>query len=53
MRAGDGRVTGHVAVERRNLNQRQGIIEYRIGLAAVVDQLHRAVPDARQAIRVP
>src|SRR5437763_13870112 len=44
MRAGYARMTGNVAVGGGNLDQRQGIIECRVGLARIVDHFDRAVP---------
>ena len=44
MGARDRRMTGHVAVGGGHLNQWKRIVERRIGLARIVDDLDRAVP---------
>ena len=52
MRARDARMTGHVGLRRTQLDERQPIVERRIGLARVVDQLDRAIPHRGDRARV-
>ena len=52
MRSGDARMARPIAIGGADLEEREGVIENRIGLTRVVDNLNGAVPNVCDRPRI-